>query len=421
MDTKNIGNYIQTLRKQKGLSQKELAKLLSVTFQAVSKWETGDNLPDANILLDLADILDTTTDKLLSAGRLPIRRNRRINIAEIKDGISAIEKLKSAFGASSLFYRGAIEGINSRMNIDIESYLQDDIGKELLLAEAIIQYLVNGYYIDESDVVENFTSESIINQINKYRFDCSLFTSQAQNYRNYRPGYPKSAIELIFSQFNFPIIADFGSGTGKLSKLLLDKAKRLYAVEPNRQMRHYAEELLGNCSNYVSLAASAEHTPLPDSSVDIITAAESYHWFDNERAHLEMRRILKKDGYVFLLWNVFGGDDFDDEMIRLKNIYRAKKKQKPSGISYEQRAVNLFGAKNYATSKYDNSFFQTLDEFRGGMLSSSFAPDKTTEDYIDFIADIEEIFDKYSVNGKIKNTVTTICYWGKLQQEPYNK
>ena len=127
---------------------------------------------------------------------------------------------------------------------------------------------------------------------------------------------------------------------------------------------------------------------------------------------------IKKDGYVFLLWNVFGGDDFDDEMIRLKNIYRAKKKQKPSGISYERRAVNLFGAKNYATSEYDNSFFQTLDEFRGGMLSSSFAPDKTTEDYIDFIADVEEIFDKYSVNGKIKTTVTTICYWGKLQQEP---
>lgn len=415
MDTKNIGNYIQTLRKQKGLSQKELAKLLSVTFQAVSKWENGDNLPDANILLDLADILDTTTDKILSGGHLAIRRNRRINISEIKDGISAIEKIKSAFGASSLFYKGAIEGINNRMNIDIESYLQDDMGKEALLAEAVVQCLVNGYYIDESDVVENFTSESIIKKINKYRFDCSLFSSQAQNYRNYRLAYPKSVIELILSQFDCPVIADFGSGTGKLSNLLLDKAKRLYAIEPNRQMRQHAEELLGNYANYVSVAASAEHTPLPDSSVDIITAAESYHWFDNESARSEMRRILKKDGYVFLLWNVFGGDDYDDEILRLKNIYRAKKKQKSSGISLEQRAVNLFGSKNYTTSECDNSFLQTLDEFRGAMLSTSFAPNKATDDYVDYIADVEAIFNKYSVNGKLITTVTTICYWGKFQ------
>ena len=65
-----IGQYIQFLRKQKNLSQKELAHSLGCSFQAVSKWETGENLPDAGILLELADILNTTTDKILSAGNL---------------------------------------------------------------------------------------------------------------------------------------------------------------------------------------------------------------------------------------------------------------------------------------------------------------------------------------------------------------
>ena len=66
MDSKNIGNYIQTLRKQKGLSQKELAKLLSVTFQAVSKWETGRSLPDSAIMIDLCQFLEITLIDLFS-------------------------------------------------------------------------------------------------------------------------------------------------------------------------------------------------------------------------------------------------------------------------------------------------------------------------------------------------------------------
>lgn len=71
-------------------------------------------------------------------------------------------------------------------------------------------------------------------------------------------------------------------------------------------MRKSAEDILSCYNNYISIASFAEQTTLPDHSVDIITAAESFHWFDNEKTHAEMRRILKKDGYVFLLWNVFG-------------------------------------------------------------------------------------------------------------------
>ena len=414
MNTKNIGNYIQTLRKQKGLSQKGLAELLSVTFQAVSKWENGENLPDASILLDLADILDTTTDKILSGGQLVIRKNRKVDIEKLKTGIVAIENLKSCFGEYSTFYKGAIEGINNKMNFDIENCFIDESGKELLLAEAVIQSLLNGYSVDEADIDEHFSSEAVKRQINKYRFDCSLFSSQATNYKNYRPSYPSAVMELILSQIESPIIADIGSGTGKLSKLLVEGAKTLYSIEPNRQMRKSAEDIMSCHDNYISIASFAEQTTLPDSSVDIITVAESFHWFDNEKTHAEMRRILKKDGYVFLLCNVFGGDEFDKEMSNLKISYRAKKNQKTSGISYRERANNLFGENSYNTNEFDNSMEQTFEEFCGGMLSTSFAPDKTSEDYERFINDVKAIFDKYSKNGKINTTITTVCYWGRL-------
>lgn len=65
-----IGIYIKKLRKNKNLTQQQLANKLNVSFQAVSKWETGETLPDTNILLDLCYELGTTVDTLLNGGIL---------------------------------------------------------------------------------------------------------------------------------------------------------------------------------------------------------------------------------------------------------------------------------------------------------------------------------------------------------------
>ena len=86
-----IGQYIQFLRKKKGLSQRQLADKLSVTFQAVSKWERGENFPDASILLELADILETTTDKILSGGDIVVKGNKKLNLAEMKESFTAFD------------------------------------------------------------------------------------------------------------------------------------------------------------------------------------------------------------------------------------------------------------------------------------------------------------------------------------------
>ena len=56
---------IRTLRKSKGLSQEELAIKLNVVRQTVSKWEQGLSVPDAEILIKLAEVLDTTVSTLL--------------------------------------------------------------------------------------------------------------------------------------------------------------------------------------------------------------------------------------------------------------------------------------------------------------------------------------------------------------------
>lgn len=65
MDSKKIGKVIAKRRKEKGMTQGELAERLSVSNKTISKWETGVGLPDISILVDLASVLDISVDDLL--------------------------------------------------------------------------------------------------------------------------------------------------------------------------------------------------------------------------------------------------------------------------------------------------------------------------------------------------------------------
>lgn len=98
MEANATGKYIQKLRKQHEWSQKELAERLGVSFQAVSKWERGDNLPDSGVLLHLAKLLNTTADKLLSGGAAVAQRARRVSIGDEKEGFFALHDMKFYFG-----------------------------------------------------------------------------------------------------------------------------------------------------------------------------------------------------------------------------------------------------------------------------------------------------------------------------------
>lgn len=67
MDLSQIGQFIASLRKERGMTQAELAKILNVTTQAVSKWECGKGSPQASLIVPLADALGVSPSEILSA------------------------------------------------------------------------------------------------------------------------------------------------------------------------------------------------------------------------------------------------------------------------------------------------------------------------------------------------------------------
>ncbi len=168
MDTLKIGRYIQRLRKTAGMTQKELAEKLNLSFQAVSKWENSDTLPDTGILLDLCDILNTTVDKLLNGGSVASLERRLMHLEDVVTGFQYLEDVGRLFGEDSTFFTGMIEGINEKMNIDLLTCLKDPMTREVLYAEVLIQGILSGRTVDMDEIEAGFRNRKMVGTIRRY-------------------------------------------------------------------------------------------------------------------------------------------------------------------------------------------------------------------------------------------------------------
>ena len=172
MNIQKVGEQISALRKAKGITQSDLGERLGVSFQAVSKWERGETLPDVTILPDLAKVLETTIDNILSGGENVVEYKGKCTVSDLKKGLVCLKNSGEYLGKENLIYRAAIKGINTELNTDTEEAFSDDYIFEAFLAEAIIQNLMAGLYIDISDVKNNFRHEHfkniVVNYCNRY-------------------------------------------------------------------------------------------------------------------------------------------------------------------------------------------------------------------------------------------------------------
>ncbi len=77
MANKSIGKIISTLRKEKGMTQKELADKLNITDKAVSKWERDIAFPDTATIPKLAEILEVSVEELMNAKAIPVSEHKK--------------------------------------------------------------------------------------------------------------------------------------------------------------------------------------------------------------------------------------------------------------------------------------------------------------------------------------------------------
>ncbi|KSW29638.1 class I SAM-dependent methyltransferase [Cellulomonas sp. B6] len=125
------------------------------------------------------------------------------------------------------------------------------------------------------------------------------FTHHADEYAAVRPGYPPAAVDLL-APAGARDVLDLAAGTGKLTAALVARGLRVVAVEPAAGMR---EQLAAALPGVELHDGSAEAIPLPDASVDVVTVAQAWHWFDEPVAAAEVARVLRPGGTLGIVWN----------------------------------------------------------------------------------------------------------------------
>lgn len=134
------------------------------------------------------------------------------------------------------------------------------------------------------------------------------FDAWAGDYDRFRPGYPDELFDTVVARLTLPRIphvVDLGAGTGRASLAMASRGWRVTAVEPGRSMLDVLRGRAANEGLLIStVQASAEETGLDPTSADLVTAAQAFHWFDQQRALSEVARILKPGGGLALFWNV---------------------------------------------------------------------------------------------------------------------
>ncbi|MBI3165255.1 MAG: class I SAM-dependent methyltransferase [Chloroflexi bacterium] len=246
----------------------------------------------------------------------------------------------------------------------------------------------------------------------------SLFSGRVQNYIKYRPTYPASFLDLLATRCNLNqnhVIADVGSGTGILTEMLLKNGNPVYAIEPNAEMRSAAEQLLGRYPNFTSVGAGAEATTIRSQSVDFVTAAQSFHWFDHPAARAEFIRILKPRGWVVLVWNMprietpFEKEYDDLWRVDLKSAHEARDK-------YETY-IEQFFTETPPERILLEGVSQTMDcdQLIGRVLSSSAAIQPGEAGYETFIQKVRGIFECHQQNGFVTLSYKTDVFLGQLE------
>lgn len=245
------------------------------------------------------------------------------------------------------------------------------------------------------------------------------FSNRVADYARYRPAYPPALLDLLAKECSLHrehIIADIGSGTGLLSKLFLDHGNRVYAVEPNAEMRAGGEEFLRGYPNFTNINGSAESTTLANAYVDFVTVGQAFHWFDVSAAQREFRRILKANGSAVIVWQDRRMEEtpfareYEAILVRFGVDYKSVKDTYPE----TEKMRSFFDAGTFQARDLPNHQDFNWEGLRGRLRSSSYAPTEGQANYAPMMSELRRIFDSYQQNGFVRMEYFARVYFGKL-------
>lgn len=249
------------------------------------------------------------------------------------------------------------------------------------------------------------------------------FSDRAEDYARWRPGYPAEAWAFVAREAAVgpgSRVADLGAGTGISSRPWLALGCEVVAVEPNGPMRRVAEEALGGEARFRAVDGSAEATGLGDAGVDLVVAAQAFHWFDRERARAEIARILRPGGRLALLWNdrVKGATPFDRGYEDLLLAHGTDYRRVDHARIGDEEIEAFYAPGAPVRAAFPNG--QSLDRagLVGRVLSCSYVPAAGEPGHEALVAAVGRLFDQHRRGGRVAISYRTRVWVGPLPPRP---
>jgi SAM-dependent methyltransferase len=256
------------------------------------------------------------------------------------------------------------------------------------------------------------------------------FSDRVEDYVKYRPHYPEAIIAYLQETYSFQSswdVADIGSGTGISTELFLRNRNRVFAVEPNAEMRGKAEaghapkaEGRGRPGGgprgiFVSIDGTAEATGLAAESVQLVVAGQAFHWFDAARSRAEFVRILRPGGVVVLVWNERLADTafeaaYDALIAQHGKDYKTTNHRNIADL----QIGSFYQPATYVLQEFPNEQWFDFEGLKGRLLSSSYMP-KSGAAYGPMIRDLQQLFDDHQQGGRVRVGYDTKVYSGVLK------
>lgn len=243
-------------------------------------------------------------------------------------------------------------------------------------------------------------------------FDCARsFDAWAPDYDRYRPAYPDALFARIAAKLELPAqpsVVDLGAGTGRATLAMIERGWHVTAVDPGRPMLDVLRARAREAGLVVAtIEAHAEDTGINEASVDLVTAAQAFHWFDKERAVDEMARVVRPGGGVALFWNVrdesrsrFVADYHDLLQTRFgdRDTGRYLEAGRPTGREPTRAAfAGVAAFESLAFEQLHHEQKMTADEFIGMAFTASYIRAIPDAGQAEFRGELEALISRHGL------------------------
>jgi len=230
------------------------------------------------------------------------------------------------------------------------------------------------------------------------------FSGKAAAYSNGRPTYPQGCLDQIVTKTGLSsdaTVFDTGAGTGLFTQLLLNYFNQVNIVEPNDDMRALAINRLP-VGRVKPIKATAEQFPAEPQFVDLITAAQAFHWFDQTAAKTHWKSVLKPGGFVALVWNErTSSTPFATEFTNFLNrLTKFDPNNQPPFEGPDHEILAFFSEATIETTEHSTPL--TEQELVNLAVSRSYFPSPEHPEFPRLQSEVREIFANHQLNNSVE-------------------